>query len=160
MYSDTESTVKRLLNSFYFDRAVVAPEAQLDPETMEVEVKASGHVDNYIILLRRMPIAECDPFYSDNKESSGKVEITFDDDTQMALMNAVNYKPDRSIGEVNSRRSALTGDSQIADLRSKLTTIRDIIWSSSGQRDQSKNGTCPHKEHCTRRESEGGGVNV
>ena len=48
----SKSTNKRLLNSFYFDRAVVAPEAQLDPETMEV--KAFGHVDNYIIL-RRMP---------------------------------------------------------------------------------------------------------
>eukprot|EP00956_Cyclotella_meneghiniana_P004441 scaffold5449_cov52-Cyclotella_meneghiniana.AAC.9 len=101
----SESTVKRLLNSFYFDRAVMAPDAQWDPERMEV--KATGHVDNYI-----EENAEWDPFYSDIKEPNGKVEITFDDDTRVTLMNAVNYKPDRSIGEANSRRSALTGDSQ------------------------------------------------
>ena len=70
----SESTVKRLLNSFYFDRAVVAPEAVWNPETMEVE--ATGHVDNYI-----EENAEWDPFYSNNKPDAGKVEITFDDDT-------------------------------------------------------------------------------
>eukprot|EP00956_Cyclotella_meneghiniana_P041169 scaffold217393_cov20-Cyclotella_meneghiniana.AAC.1 len=61
-----------------------------------MEVKATGHVDNYIEENK-----EWDPFYSDIKEPNDKVEITFDDDTRMTLMNAVNYKPDISIGEAN-----------------------------------------------------------
>ena len=78
-----------------------------------MEVEASGHVDNYI-----EENAEWDPFYADSKPTSGKVEISFDDDARLLLlkildsrrasrsaaeasdtrlspMNAVNYKPDR-----------------------------------------------------------------
>ena len=123
----SESTVKRLLNSFYFDRAVVAPEAVWNPETMEVE--AAGHVDNYI-----EENAEWDPFYSNNKPDAGKVEITFDDDTRLSLMNAINYKPDRSIGSVNSKRSALTGDSHTSgasSLRSE-TSFGKAVNRSAG----------------------------
>ena len=69
--------------------------------------KAEGEacIDNYI-----EENAEWDPFYVD-KADSGKVEITFEDETRLTYMNAINFKPDRSIGDVNSARSALTGDS-------------------------------------------------
>ena len=49
-------------------------------------------------------------------------------------MNAINYKPDRSIGSVNSKRSALTGDSHTSgasSLRSE-TSFGKAVNRSAG----------------------------
>lgn len=98
-----DSTVKRLMTSFYFDRHVTADESTWDPATKRATSRYASAADTWLE----------DNAHLDPKEGQG-MNFAFGatDEDRQALLSKLNYKENQTIDEVNSGPSAMTGDDQ------------------------------------------------
>jgi hypothetical protein len=113
-----ESTVKRLMTSFYFDRHVTADESVWDPETKRATSRYTSAADTWLE----------DHAHLDPHMTTG-TNITFGstDAERQALLTKLNYRENQIIDEVHSGPSAMTGDdhsSGASSLRSETSEGR------------------------------------
>jgi hypothetical protein len=98
-----ESTVKRLMTSFYFDRHVTADESTWDPTTKRATSRYSSAADTWL-----EDNAHLDP--KDDKAPSFDFGAT--DEERNSLLSKLNYKDNQNLDEINSGPSAITGEDQ------------------------------------------------
>jgi hypothetical protein len=98
-----ESTIKRLMTSFYFDRHVTADESTWDPTTKRATSRYASAADTWL---------------EDNMHlnPSRNIPTTFSfgttDAERSSLLSKLNYKENQAMDDVQSGPSAITGDEQ------------------------------------------------
>jgi hypothetical protein len=98
-----ESTVKRLMTSFYFDRHVTADDSTWDPILKRATSRYASAADTWL-----EDHAHLDP--REQKGDTYAFEAT--DEARHNLLSKLNYKENQAIDEVHSGPSAITGDGQ------------------------------------------------
>jgi hypothetical protein len=98
-----ESTVKRLMTSFYFDRHVTADESSWDPATKRATSRYASAADTWLEDHRHL-----DPISNQTKKFTFKTT----DAERSSLLSKLNYKENQAMDDIQSGPSAITGDDQ------------------------------------------------
>jgi hypothetical protein len=96
-----ESTVKRLMTSFYFDRYAIADESTWDPHQKRAISQYATAADTWLD-----DNADLDPQHN----MRDVVAYGTTDSERLSLLSQLNYKEARNFDDVQSGASAITGD--------------------------------------------------